>query len=516
MATLGERLPQPEDGWRRYDNLYSAITYTGTWQTETLASNYNGSATFTQTNGATVNFSFQGTKIRIIGARLAGRTTTTQVIIDGTLRGTINETSTSGGLTQALVFDISGLTEGVHTVQIKTVDTALFIFDAIDIDADGYLLGRVSTTPESGWSRYDITTELLNVMFEGTWNANNAYTNGWGRTLVSTATNTFGKMGFWFYGTKLRIYDNASANRSTKNSVTIDGVSKIYSAYRASALDQVMVFEITDLALEYHYVEISIPSSETGKVLAIDSIEIDSTGEFRNPHSKFLLSSGDKYYSLINDGIQETTSIPKMTSNTTPEGEVLVSNTPNGTQTFGWESFDGGLSTGWGNNTLPTTMPKWIGYKFIKPKVIVKYRLYVTNTTYYPRNYEFQGSNDGVNYDTLHSIVGGASGVLDYVIPNRKSYIYYRLYITVLSSGVTLPAIYELQMFEMKPSYLVQMESATETDFLNRGVGDLNDFNQILKTKKNLKKGNTALGSGKTFEHTVDMSKRRVDKITLS
>ncbi|MEK3922242.1 SPRY domain-containing protein [Paenibacillus sp. FSL K6-2393] len=231
--------------------------------------------------------------------------------------------------------------------------------------------------------------------------------------------------------------------------------------------------------------------------------------------NKILLSSGDKYYSPLNDGFQETTSIPKMKSNTTPEGEVLVSNTPNGNATFGWEAFDGGLTTSWGGNALPTTMPKWIGYKFTKPKVIVKYRLYVTNTTYYPRNYEFQGSNDGVNYDTLHSIVGGASGELDYIIPNRKSYTHYRLYITSLSTGVTLPSIMELQMFEMKPSYLVQMESATETDFLNRGAGDINDFNQILNTKKNLIKGNTVLGSGKTFEHTVDMSKRRVDKITL-
>ncbi|WP_366345723.1 SPRY domain-containing protein [Paenibacillus amylolyticus] len=230
---------------------------------------------------------------------------------------------------------------------------------------------------------------------------------------------------------------------------------------------------------------------------------------------KILLSSGDKYYSLLNDGIQETTSIPKMTSNTTPEGEVLVSNSPSGNATFGWEAFDGGLSTTWGGNTLPTTMPKWIGYKFIIPKVIVKYRLYVTNTTYYPRNYEFQGSNDGINYDTLHSIVGGSSGVLDYVIPNRKPYSHYRLYITVLSNGVTLPSIMELQMFEMKPSYLVQMESATEADFLNRGIGELNDFNQILITKKNLIKGNTVLGSGKVFEHAIDMSRRRVDKITL-
>lgn len=230
---------------------------------------------------------------------------------------------------------------------------------------------------------------------------------------------------------------------------------------------------------------------------------------------KILLSSGNKYYSLLNDGIQKTTSIPKMTSNTTPEGEVLVSNAPNGNMTFGWEAFDGGLSTNWGGNALPTTMPKWIGYKFKKPKVIVKYRLYVTNTTYYPRNYEFQGSNDGVNYDTLHSIVGGPSGVLDYAIENRKSYTHYRLYITSLSSGTALPAVYELEMFEMKPSYLIQMESITESDYLNKGVEKLTGFNQILKLKKNLLKNNQILGSGKTFEHIIDMSKRRVDKITL-
>ncbi|MDP9698870.1 hypothetical protein J2T16_001767 [Paenibacillus intestini] len=513
MATLGERLPAPEDGWRRYDNLHSSITYTGTWQTETLASNYNGSATYTQTNGATVNFSFQGTKLRIIGARLAGRTTTTQVIIDGTLRGTINETSTSGGMTQALVFDISGLTEGMHIVQIKTVDTALFIFDAIDIDFDGYLLWGVSKSPETGWSRYDIIKDMPNVTFTGVWNTNYTFAGWWGSTL--TSTSTFGKIGFWFYGTKLRIYDSPNTNRSTKNRISIDGLNKEYSGYRTSVLDQVIVFEITDLSLGYHYVEISIPSTETGKILAIDSIEIDSIGEFRNPYNKMILSSGDKYYTVLNDGIQETTSIPRMTSNTTPEGEVLVSNSPNGNATFGWEAFDGGLNTNWGGNALPTTMPKWIGYKFHKPKVIVKYRLYITNTTYYPRNYEFQGSNDGINYDTLHSIVGGSSGILNYIIPNKKAYTHYRLYITALSSGSTLPCVYELEMFEMKPSYIIEMGSVTELDYVNKGADEVNAFNQIVNVKKKIKKNNTILGSGKTFEHTIDMSKRRADKITL-
>ncbi|MEI2284341.1 discoidin domain-containing protein [Paenibacillus polysaccharolyticus] len=231
--------------------------------------------------------------------------------------------------------------------------------------------------------------------------------------------------------------------------------------------------------------------------------------------SKILLSSGDKYYSLLNDGIQETTSIPKMTSNTTPEGEVFVSNTPNGNATFGWEAFDGAINTSWGGNTLPTTMPKWIGYKFSEPKVIVKYRLRFTNTTYYPRNYEFQGSTDGIVYDTLHSIVEGSSGVLDYVIPNRRSYTHYRLYITVLSSGNQLPSVYEFEMFEVKPSYLVEMRNASESDFLNQGVVELNNFSQILNIKKEMTRTDEMLGSGKTFEHTVDMSKRRIDKIIL-
>ncbi|WP_405143791.1 hypothetical protein MHI48_09520 [Paenibacillus sp. FSL H7-0942] len=353
------------------------------------------------------------------------------------------------------------------------------------------------------WRAFDSAYEIAN-----SWATSNNITSAW----ISYTFPTSKQVQMY----SIRSYDQSFSPKSWTFEGSNDGVTwdildtKINESVWGTGMSIRRVFTLSNNK-SYTSYRVNISSVVSQKYIIVEEIEM-----FEVIYSnKILLSSGGKYYSVLNDGIQETTSIPKMTSNTTPEGEVLVSNTPNGSFTIGWESFDGGLTNGWGNNTLPTTMPKWIGYKFIKPKLIVKYRLYVTNTTYYPRNYEFQGSNDGVNYDTLHSIVGGASGVLDYVIPNRKSYIYYRLYITVLSNGVTLPCIYELQMFEMKPSYLVQMESETETDFLNRGVGDLNDFNQILKTKKNLKKGNTVLGSGKTFEHTVDMSKRRVDKITL-
>ncbi|MGN7411890.1 discoidin domain-containing protein [Paenibacillus sp. SAF-068] len=371
-------------------------------------------------------------------------------------------------------------------------------------------VGEILANPATGFLRIDERDVNINYSNIGTQSTNS---NNHGGTYSTIQTNT--EIKFNFVGSSIKLIGGSiSSALSFKMFIDSEQDGKTYTC-PVNNTHKVVFFEIAGLRDSEHSIIIK-DFSVTFRMDAIDILMGKSLMPYRiTIQNKILLSSGDKYYSLLNDGIQETTSIPKMTSSTTPEGEVLVSNSPNGNATFGWEAFDGGLSTNWGGNTLPGTMPKWIGYKFIKPKVIVKYRLYVTNTTYYPRNYEFQGSNDGINYDTLHSIVGGASGVLDYIIPNRKSYIYYRLYITSLSSGSTLPSVYELEMFEMKPSYLVQMESATESSFLDRGVEDINDFNQILKTKKNLIRLTTMLGSGKTFEHIIQMSKRRVDKITL-
>ncbi|MFX3647601.1 MAG: discoidin domain-containing protein [Paenibacillus sp.] len=371
-------------------------------------------------------------------------------------------------------------------------------------------VGDVLANPTTGFSRIDERDTNITYFNIGTQSTNS---NNHGGTYSTIQTNT--EIRFNFVGSSLKLIGGLIGSAlSFKVMIDSEQDGKTYMC-PVNSNNKVVFFEIDGLRDSEHSIIIK-DFSVTFRLDAIDILMGKSLMPYRiTIQNKILLSLGDKYYSLLNDGIQETTSIPKMTSNTTPEGEVLVSNSPNGNATFGWEAFDGGLSTNWGGNTLPSTMPKWIGYKFIKPKVIVKYRLYVTNTTYYPRNYEFQGSNNGINYETLHSIVGGASGILDYVIPNRKSYIYYRLYITSLSSGSTLPSVYELEMFEMKPSYLVQMESATESSFLDRGIEDINEFNQILKTKKNLIRLTTMLGSGKSFEHIIHMSKRRVDKITL-
>ncbi|MCM3131540.1 hypothetical protein M3629_02010 [Paenibacillus polysaccharolyticus] len=522
MATLGERLPAPENGWRRYDHLYSSITYTGTWKTETLASNYGGSATYTQTSGATVNFSFQGTMLRIIGARLAGRTTTTQVIVDGTLRGIINETYTSGGLTQALVFDISGLTEGIHTVQIKTVDTALFIFDAIDIDSKGYLLWGVSTSPETGWARYDIVKDMPNVAFTGVWNTNYTFAGWWGSTL--TSSSTFGKIGFWFYGTKLRIYDSPNTNRSTKNMISIDGLNKEYSAYRTSVLDQVIVFEITDLSLGYHYAEISIPSTEIGKILAIDAIEIDSTGEFRNPYSKMLLSSGNMYYSKVNH-INNESSVPRMTSNITPSGIVSASSVYSSIYEP-WRVFSGGNVSNtdcWTTNNIRTG---WLMYKFDKDKQIVRYSITSRNDNSYRgdlKRWTFEGSTDGVVWDVLDYRVNerewSPNESRNYTISDyEKSYSYFRINVseTYAVGNAAYITIGMLSFYEYLPGVMLKLTDYSEANFLKYGIDlNLNNFSEVIQQYISLKNSNSLLGAGRIYEHVIDMAKRRVDKITL-
>lgn len=163
MAVIGDQLNNPESGWQRYDDTNNMIVYTGTWLTETLAGNYNGSAKYTSTRGSTMSFTFYGTKVRIIGGLYSGRTTTAQVIIDGINVGIINEDSTTSR-TKALVFEKIDLSQGKHVVQIKAVDSKTLILDAVDVGEDGYMtrsVGTVLTAPDVDWKRYDDAEPLI-------------------------------------------------------------------------------------------------------------------------------------------------------------------------------------------------------------------------------------------------------------------------------------------------------------------------------------------------------------------
>lgn len=67
----------------------------------------------------------------------------------------------------------------------------------------------------------------------------------------------------------------------------------------------------------------------------------------------------------------------------------------------------------------------------------------------------------------------------------------------------------------IKPK-IIQLDSVSEDEYLKYGIKMPLDFNESFAGAYNVKKLNNVLGSGKTFEHTIDLSKRRIDKITLN
>ncbi|MDK8188848.1 hypothetical protein QP794_01960 [Paenibacillus sp. UMB7766-LJ446] len=278
MVAIGDQLSIPESGWKRYDDPNEVIVYTGTWSTETLAGNYNGSAKYTSTNGSTMSFTFFGTKLRIIGGLYSGRTTTAQVIIDGAVVGTINEDSATSR-TKALVFDMSGLTKGKHVVQIKAMDTKVLLLDAIDVDEDGYLtrtIGTALTTPDAGWKRYDDKDSYFNITNVPVITHASAY----GGTIRYISPSNNSKIKFDFQGTKIRfVASTGVSSYSPSVGVKIDGVEYDYSLAMNTS-HQVMVFEKLDLEDKRHTVEIY---TKDNLAFSFDAVDIGSTGGLFHP-----------------------------------------------------------------------------------------------------------------------------------------------------------------------------------------------------------------------------------------
>ncbi|MEQ6355281.1 discoidin domain-containing protein [Lysinibacillus sp. M3] len=143
MATIGQTLPQPEIGWKRYDDRFSLIKYTGDWIFENTVGYYNGTVSHVNQGsiGARVDFYFYGTKIRIIANQFTNKPKDIKIIIDGKLE-TFSEytTITSPPQHMILSYEKTGLEKTLHKVEIVSPDDMVgksWNVDAIDIDNDG-------------------------------------------------------------------------------------------------------------------------------------------------------------------------------------------------------------------------------------------------------------------------------------------------------------------------------------------------------------------------------------------
>jgi len=272
-----------------------------------------------------------------------------------------------------------------------------------------------------------------------------------------------------------------------------------------------------DAAGDYYYQE----GVQAGATTEIDYMEYADDA-----------SAQAAYVSSDTTGGYTADKTPTMTSNTAPSGTASADSAWDASYAA-WKAMDDNSTTYWHSDA---SMPVWLQYEFTSAKTIVKYTIQASvSDVYYPINFKFQGSNDGVNYTDCDTQVNQnftTGEKKEYSFSNTTSYTYYRLYITSSSQG-THATIGELEMMELvTPNLQCYSEDtikqqgsyslkaiAVQTDSLNdtltRTVDptiDLSDKSSIKyhiysadRTGSHIKIGIHDSG-GTTTEHTANIS----------
>jgi hypothetical protein len=101
----------------RVEETQASVRYTGTWFPNVNGVHSGGSARGAMDVGSQATFTFSGTGVRWIGYRDEwsgyGR-----VLVDGRLSATV-DTSASPQQAQAVLFSVTGLASGTHTISVE-------------------------------------------------------------------------------------------------------------------------------------------------------------------------------------------------------------------------------------------------------------------------------------------------------------------------------------------------------------------------------------------------------------
>ncbi|MDH6674239.1 hypothetical protein M2277_004931 [Paenibacillus sp. LBL] len=237
--------------------------------------------------------------------------------------------------------------------------------------------------------------------------------------------------------------------------------------------------------------------------------------------NKFLILSEDSNYYSIKTSDPYLNLIPPMTSSTTPQGVVSSSSVEGANAAY--KAFDNVFTgNGWiaANGQLKD---QWLAYQFNAPTVINKY----TITEQYeksaaPRDWKFQGSNDGVNWtdlDTRTGVTGWLLGVKrEFEFNNSKAYLIYRIFIMSNDGNTYYVSIGEMEMM-INYIGLISIEGQTfaEDVIIKKGMGKQTtvDMNKVIPEKIFIDSGSEVLGSGRLFKKSIDTSKVTIKNVLI-
>ncbi|TDL50939.1 bacterial surface protein [Paenibacillus dendritiformis] len=135
-AGLGDSLPEPEEGWARFNYDHEYFTYEGEpWDQCKNSSCYQSKW---QTSGAAIKFNFTGTKLRYISNTWETSSKSIKVIIDGVEVKPFSLYGTPDNLPK-IMYEQTGLADKEHSIEIINNTKEYLHLKAIDLDGTGEL-----------------------------------------------------------------------------------------------------------------------------------------------------------------------------------------------------------------------------------------------------------------------------------------------------------------------------------------------------------------------------------------
>ncbi|MED3841871.1 6-hydroxymethylpterin diphosphokinase MptE-like protein [Geobacillus stearothermophilus] len=149
---LHPALKQKDDGWKRRECTSSEFQYIGQWRKKEIKIEKQSSgeaeviSAYYETNepNAAIKFKFKGTAIRIIGGKHVNCSAQIRIAIDG-YKEKLSAKDKCFPVPflpdfQQVLFEKTGLKDEIHEVEIELLNDGWFIFQGIELNADGRLM----------------------------------------------------------------------------------------------------------------------------------------------------------------------------------------------------------------------------------------------------------------------------------------------------------------------------------------------------------------------------------------
>ena len=270
---VGGNHPAPAAVTITDDPASANVIYTGAWSHTGDSNFYNGTKSWSNAAGDSVQFNFTGTNVSIYGGMGSGFAQI-NVSVDNGPAVLVNCYTPLAAVVRVPLFQISGLANTTHTIKATTAAKySGSSWNTIVIDSFQQSPG---TPPSSPIVSTVDATPSASLVYTGTWTAGTGDTKCYNGT-KSTSATVGNYASFSFTGTGVRLY-GIKASSYGKLSIAVDGgTPTLVNCFQPTLPDYlVKLHEINGLSAGSHTLVATVATKDaasTGNTVAIDYLQ---------------------------------------------------------------------------------------------------------------------------------------------------------------------------------------------------------------------------------------------------